>query len=289
MRAEMRALTAVLTVLLAGVAQPRDEPPVIRAHRFHAGPVKVFNAAGSVRLIGWNRDSLVVRGRVPRGERFFFGATDTSAKVGIDEHMDDSDQAPCDLIIYLPKGSTVSVKTVGASIEGQDVSGWFYTVTGAVRLGGVASSLDVLSMSGAVTLEATTPFARARAGSGALTLRGNPEDVDLSTISGGMTIDAPSIAHGQFSTVTGAIAYRGTPATAAILDFSSHAGNVELQMPREASGTFTLSTVSGSIANDLTASRAAAGNHAMRLVLGSGTARVTVRTFKSEIRLWTKR
>jgi hypothetical protein len=283
----------VMSAAMAVAARPAraqsagGDGPVLRArHLASNGQVKVFSATGSVHLIGWDRDSIVVRGRVARGERFYLVGSDSGVKLGLNEHIDSSNQAPCDLVIYLPKGARLALKTVSADVTGRDVSGWFYSVSGAVRLGGSASSLDVLSMSGAVELDATTPFVRARTGDGHLALRGSPQDADVSTIGGVLDISTPAVMRGQFATVSGDIHYRGAPAAGAIFDFSSHGGAVDLQMPPSVSGRFTLSTVTGPIENGFGRVRpAAASPNALTLTLGGGNAHVTVRTFKGAIRL----
>jgi hypothetical protein len=259
----------------------------------HLGPtaqIKLFNAAGSVRLVGWDRDSIVVRGRVARGERFYMAGGGDAIKLGIDEQAGARESRRCDLVIWMPKHSRVNVKTVSADVAGRDVSGWFYSVSGAVRLGGTASSLDVLSMSGDVDLDVATPWVRARTGDGHLTLRGAPEDADVSTIGGRLDVTTSTVMRGQFATVSGGIRFVGSPAPNAIFDFSSHGGDIELAMPPSASGRFTLSSVVGRIENAFVQARPAsapegAPPHALTMSLGRGDARVTVRTYRGAIRL----
>jgi hypothetical protein len=150
----------------------------------------------------------------------------------------------------------------------------------------------VLSMSGDVDLDVATPWVRARTGDGHLTLRGAPEDADVSTIGGRLEVMTNTVMRGQFATVSGGIRYVGSPAPNAIFDFSSHGGDVELAMPPSASGRFTLSSVVGRIENAFAQARPAsappaegAPPHAVTMSLGRGDARVTVRTYRGAIRL----
>jgi hypothetical protein len=262
---------------------------VLGARRFSAvGSVKIFVPAGNVRIVGWDRDSLVVRGRVARAARFYFTAEPAAAKLGIHESDGDTTLAPADLVVYMPRRGTVSVKTVSAPVSARDVSGWIYSVSGSVDVSGSASSMEVHSMTGTVDANVTVPSIRVTAGGGSVLLRGSPEDADVSTISGTLSVESRSIVRGQFATVTGDIHYAGAPPAGGIFELTSHSGSVELLMPATTSAMFTLSSVTGQIVNGLAQVRPmAAGPHSLRLSMGRGEAQMTVRTFKGPIRLRT--
>jgi hypothetical protein len=194
--------------------------------------------------------------------------------------------ARCDLLIYMPRRSQISLKTVTADIVASDVSGWFYSVSGSVRLSGSATTIDVQSMSGNVDLDVVTPWVRARTGDGNLLIRGSPQDVDASTIGGTLSIASAAIARGQFGSVSGDVHYAGGPATGAILDFSNHSGAIDLMLARSVSGVFSLSTILGAIENGFSEIRPISSTpRSIRLSLGRGGAQVSVRTFKGTIRL----
>jgi len=141
-------------------------------------------------------------------------------------------------------------------------------------------------MNGNLDLNVETPWMRARTGDGHLLLRGAPQDVDAATIAGTLDIATQTVLRGQFSSVSGDIHYVGSPASGGIFEFSNHSGAVDLLLPRDAAGTFALSSIVGQIENGFTNVRPAASTtHSMRLTLGRGGANVTVRNFKGAIRL----
>jgi hypothetical protein len=248
--------------------------------------LKVWGAGGRVRLVAWDEDSIVVRGRIMRPENFFFSGNDAGVKFGVEKRSTDSTPGRSDIVAYVPRRSTVSAKTVTGSIDGVGVSGWFYSVSGAIRLSGGARSIEAESMRGNLDLDVSTPWLRARTGDGHLLLRGAPQDVDASTIGGTLDVVAPTVLRGQFGSVTGDIHYVGTPVEGGVVEFSNHTGSVELLLPRTVSGVFSLSSVAGPIENGfLQTTPIAATPHAMRLTLGRGGSQVTVRTFKGAIRL----
>jgi hypothetical protein len=119
-----------------------------------------------------------------------------------------------------------------------------------------------------------------------VTVRGSPEDVDASTISGPLDVTSPAIQRGRFSSVTGNVRYAANPAPGSVFDFSDHAGTVEVYLPRSASSRLDLSTVTGTIQNTLSQVRpASAGEQTLTVRLGAGHAHMMVRTFKGAIRL----
>jgi hypothetical protein len=289
MRGSFALAVLVALCVAGGIAAQSNatDGPLLRArHATPAPQIKMFNPAGSVRIVGWNRDSIVMRGRIAQGEAFYLVGSDSEMKLGITEHSDNRPMAPCDLVIYLPKHSRVSLKTVTGSITGSDVSGWFYTVSGGVRLSGSATTIDVQSMSGNVDLNVVTPWARARTGDGNLLIRGEPQDVDASTIGGTLSIASAAILRGQFGSVSGDVHYAGSPAAGAIFDFSNHTGAIDLLLAKSVSGVFSLSSILGAIENGFSEVRPIASTpRSIRLSLGRGGAQVTARNFKGTIRL----
>jgi hypothetical protein len=253
--------------------------------------IKAWNPAGSIRFVGWDKDSVVMRGTIGGNvEPEFAGEGDGmklgSMKVGITGHWNDGAAAPSDLVVYMPRHGRVSVRTVTADITGEGVSGYFYTVGGNVRLTGQATSVEVETMNGSLDLNVSTPWIKARAGDGSLLLRGQPQDVDASTVGGTLSIATSTVLRGQFSSVAGDIHFVGDPPPRAILEFSSHSGAIDLLLPQDASALLALSSIAGPIQNGFARIRPSALTpQSMRLNLGRGEAQMTVRTFKGPIRL----
>jgi DUF4097 and DUF4098 domain-containing protein YvlB len=219
----------------------------------------------------------------PRNAYFAVGYA-RGMKIGVDDPRPGQPAPRGDIAIYLPRGTQVSVKTVNGDIDAADVSGWLYTVAGAVRVSGTAATIEVEDMRGDVDLNATVPWLRARDGSGRMTVRGAVQDADISTISGALDVPDGGIMRGQFASVSGDIRWNGAPAAGAILDFSNHSGAVDLALARGAAGAFTLSTIEGTIANAFAAVRPVAQEQrSAHFRIGSGGGDVTVRTFKGAI------
>ena len=271
----------------ASAQQPGANEPVLRSHALAAGaPLKMFIPSGTVQLIGWGRDSIVVRGHVPSPARLQMGGSSGAGYKIVIDQRDENASVASHISIYVPRASQVSLKTVDAVTTATDVSGWFYTVSGSIRLAGTMSTIDAEAMSGDIDLAATTPWARAKTGKGHLVIRGSPQDIDASTISGTLDVATSSIAHGRFTLVSGDIHYAAAMGQRSLFEFSNHSGAVDLLLPHDVSARFELSSVEGGIDNGFTQVRpAAAGVHNLQLRLGTGSADVTVRTFRGLVRL----
>jgi hypothetical protein len=250
--------------------------------------IKMFVSSGFIRIVAWDRDSIVVRGRIPWTGRFFLlgGNGDSSYKLGVEPRTIDSPEQPSDLVVNVPRRAKLAVKAVDASITAEGIGGWFYTVSGAIRLSGDAEHVDAESIRGDVDLNVTSMLVKARTGRGHMVVRGAPQDVDASTVGGPLDIAASSILRGVFGSVTGDIRYAAMPAPGSVFEFSDHAGTVNLALPRTASSRLELSSVTGPIANGFSPVRpASADSHSLTVRLGAGDAHMTVRTFKGAIRL----
>jgi hypothetical protein len=280
-------LSLVCLVASNGGAQSAADGPVLGAkYATSSTSFRLYNTAGRVRVIAWDKDSLLVRGRIPKPEEFFLVGGPQGVKLGIEGRWSVPNPGRSEFSVYVPRGSKVVIRTVTADIEGVNASGTFYSVSGAIRLSGSATSVEAESMNGNLDLNVETPWMRARTGDGHLLLRGAPQDVDAATIAGTLDIATQTVLRGQFSSVSGDIHYVGSPAPGAIFEFSNHSGAVDLLLPRDAAGTFALSSIVGQIENGFSNVRPAASTtHSLRLTLGRGGANVTVRNFKGAIRL----
>jgi len=281
-----RLLIAIALTARSALGQSAADGPVLKAHAIDStGSINLYVPTGSVRLVAWDRDSIVVRGQMARNARLFYGGGPQGVKMGV-EGPSRGDSEPSNLVIYMPHHGRASVRTASATIVGDGVSGEFYSSSGNIRLSGVVSSVEAEAMNGSLDVDLTTPWLRARTGDGHLLIRGAPQDVDASTIGGTLDIIAPKVMRGQFVSVSGDIHWIGSPARGSVFDFSNHNGAVDLALSPSASVALTLSSVTGTIENGFTrVTPIASPPRTLRFNLGNGDAHVTVRTFKGAIRV----
>jgi hypothetical protein len=292
----LRAPLIVAALVLVSMLMPdgaRAQTPVHRAMRVNRDVgVNVWVPAGSIRIIGWDRDSLVVEGTVTKGERLFFGGGAEGVKLGLEEGPPGSAPRPGRLTVHVPRGARLNVRTASASMEVSDVSGWFNTVSGDIRVSGSVADIQAEAIDGSIYLTATTPHARARSGSGTVSIGGRVDDLIASTVSGPLTVTAAGLQRARLESVTGAISIAAGIERASSVDVDNHSGSVELRLPATVAADFDLTSVAGAITNLFDSHVPAAGRQGrgqqLAFVTDPKGARVVVRTFKGPITLRTR-
>ena len=94
----------------AVVAQTEADGPVLGArHATSKTSFKMYNPDGRVRIMSWNRDSVLVRGRVAKPGQFFFGGGAQGMKLGVEVGSSDPNPGRSDFVVYVPRGSNVSI------------------------------------------------------------------------------------------------------------------------------------------------------------------------------------
>ncbi|MEP7327061.1 MAG: DUF4097 family beta strand repeat-containing protein [Gemmatimonadota bacterium] len=251
--------------------------------------IRIYNLNGSVRVEGWDRDTISVVATIgdPLKNRFFFGGGTRGAKMGIESPLD-LDQAPAHLIVKVPNRSRVWIKAATASIDlsglqgGVDVS----STSGNIRFEGSPDQLNLETMDGSIEVIANGPWMRAKTASGTITLRGGGEDVGATTVSGDVTLLSSGMRRVRMETVSGKLNFSGALARDGALTVESHSGPVDLLLPADLSAEFDLSTYEGTITNGFAPerrpTRQGAGEE-LHITALTGSANINVRTFKGPI------
>jgi hypothetical protein len=254
-------------------------------------PVRIQNIAGSVRVQGWDRDSVAIVGliREPPGQPFkaVHDPAGGGVKIAVWDAVSEK-VPPSTFDVYVPAGSQVWVRTASSSIH---VSG----VTGGVDVNSVSGRIDVVgapreliaeSMTGAVTLYANTRVLRAKTLTGALHLRGTVSDASATSVGGDILVEG-SIERGRFESIDGAVRFNGELSASAALDFINHDGAVELILPLKSAANIVVSTHEGTLQNEFNVQVRNMGSKLKgseyHFTLGPGGARIDVRTFRGRV------
>ncbi|HJQ20577.1 MAG TPA: DUF4097 family beta strand repeat-containing protein [Gemmatimonadaceae bacterium] len=257
--------------------------------------VRLGGAISRVKVLGSDVDSIVLIGALGAGSRIDGGALNVPGPVqGMKYFVDAPDEAGVRNNVFelrVPKGARVWIKAGSADVEADGVTGGLdlNIVGGSVRVSGKPRELIVESMDGSVTFAGTAGFARLKTATGDITLDGGGEDLTLSTVSGGVRAAGGAIERGRFESVTGPITFAGDVARGGDLRFDTHSGALDLRLARGADAEIDAETVLGTIENTWTKTRPAVGREGRGMDLGissgMGGARVSIRSFKGNVRL----
>lgn len=290
-----RTLPAVPDTVAVGATVAGARQRVDESRRAAPGvAVEVVNPTGSVRVIGWDRREVRVTGELgPEARRLRFEGDGDDLEIevvpgtGAERHELD----PSDLVIRVPAGGSVEVRTLVADVEVSGMRGEvdIESASGDVTVSGEPRELQVVSTGGDV---------RVRSGSGArevsvdtasgdVILEVAAGDVSATTLSGLLRVRADGLLAGSFESTSGNIEYSGAVAPGSSLDFENFSGNVEIAVDDDVSARFEVSSYSGAIDNDFGSEARSPGRHAsktgLEFTVGDGSAKISVETFSGNV------
>ena len=292
-RSSVRRLAPAASVLaatlaIAGAVQAQDRIDA-RVPFDPNGSLRIYNLVGTIRVIGWDRDSIAVTGTEGKGARFFSGGQRSGMKLGVDVNPELREAQPSDLEVRVPAGARVWVKGGSTEVEvtgmtgGLDVS----VVGGRIRVSGSPRELSAECMDGDIQIDGSPRWLRAKTAGGSITLRGSSDDLGFSTVSGTIVVTGDRFVRGRVESVTGDILFSGDVDRLGALDFDSHSGTVELALPLKVAATVDITTIAGRIENGLTSHRPVPGRDARGQELHFSTqstgANISVRSFKGAV------
>ena len=261
--------------------------------------IRVAGAISSLKIIGWEHDSLAITGSAPAGARFDGGVgapgasgPSRGAKFYLETYNDLFGGGTLELRV--PRGARVWAKSGSATIEVSGVTGGLdlNVVGGSVVVSSRPRELNIEAMDGDVRVMAGAEWLRVKTATGAIEVRGGSEDAGLSTVSGAIRVSDGRYERGKFETVTGDITYRGDVGFRGSMDMTTHSGRIELQLPPRPDVELDAATVTGAIENGVTSSRPVTGREGRGMELGfssgSGNTRVVIRSFKGNVVLKTR-
>lgn len=261
--------------------------------------VRVNGAYASLRVVGWEKDSLVITGSLPKGARFEPGIGSASdgpvkgAKFYI-EPPSAGGGATGTLELFVPVGATVWAKAGNARIDVSGIGGSLdlNLVGGAITVNGAPRELNVESMDGAVDISGTPAWMRVKTATGDITVRGAAPDAGFTTVGGNVILRDGTYERLRIEAVTGNVTFAAGLGRAGSLTIDSHSGTIDLQLAPKSSIDIDATTIAGTILNSVTARRPTPGREGrgeeLTLNLGVGDARATLRSFKGNIRLGTR-
>lgn len=294
-----RFLSTLVTLLAAAAPLAAQQKVDIRRAATPDVSVRLSGHFAALTISQWPKDSMALIGVVATGTRVEGGALNPTGPVQGMKMFAESPEGTSivnnRLELFVPRGARVWVKTGSADIVVNGVAGGLdlNIVGGSVRVNGKPRELIVESMDGAVTFTGYADFARIKTATGDITLtEAGGEDLTLTTVSGAVRV-APGereLQRGRFESVTGPIAYTGKLDRGADLRFDTHSGAVDLRIPRSSSLEMDAISITGAIENGWSSSRPIAGREGRGMELGfssgMGGARVSIRSFKGNVRIW---
>jgi hypothetical protein len=259
---KIKARLALLVLLLGcGTAaaqvqidQIRPAPPGIQ--------IEVENMFGTIEIIAWDRNEIQVTGSMAAGAEgleFEIDGEEGEAEICIEapDHWfydsDDDSEYRSDLVVQVPRGSSISIETINATVKVDGVSGAVEveTINGNVTISGDPSIVEIESMTGDIDVRAQAAEMDIEAASGSVLLFGATGIVEVESVSGEVVVEGSGLEEVSVETVTGPITLDVSVADQGEIGVETHSGDVELLLPSDMKATFSISTFSGTIENEV--------------------------------------
>lgn len=226
----MTAAAMLLAVTAAGAQQKIDRQIPLNA----MGLLRITNLLGSVRVTGWDKDSVSVGGSAGPDAQFYMGGTPVGIKLGV-EAAKGSTTETADIVVRVPVRARVWVRTTDGDVEVTAFNGDLdvSAVNSRVRIKGSLKQATLETLSGDVELTASPEYLRIRTGGGRVTWTGSSDDVAITTVSGGITVTGGTVTRGRFESVTGDVKFSGSTPPQGSLAFDTHAGDIHVGLAKD--------------------------------------------------------
>jgi hypothetical protein len=284
-------MRVLLMALLAFTSSVGAQTKIDRGLRLNRdAPFRIYSLAGTIKVTGWNRDSVHVRGTIPKGDDYHMGGTPTGAKSFV-ENADERNPRDAHLEIFVPAHAKLWIKTASGSVTVTTFSGGLdiYTVSGAISVTGNPDDLNAEAIDGNIQISGSPRFVRAKSASGRVQFSGTSDDATLSTVSGAVIVSSGKFDRARIESVTGPIQFSGSVALGGSTVFDTHSGTVDIAIPVGSGTDIEVVTIAGKIVNKLTSTIPRVGRYGrggeLNTTNGEGGAQLIAKSFKGNITL----
>ena len=285
-------LFAAAALLAASPAVRAGTPINERAAANPAGSVEVSNVAGTVRVIGWDRNEVEVTGELGVGaEKLEFAVADKVTRIKVIRPSKSSNVEDTDLVVRVPAASRLSVNTVSADIEVQGLLGAqrLQSVSAEISTAAAGEDVECKSVSGDVTVNGSFKkgLLTITTVSGDATALRVAGEVNANTVSGDITLGLGETNRSRVRSTSGDLTMAALLAADGKLDAESISGDVRLELVGAVDAEFDLSSFNGEIRNCFGPKAVSTSEYApgkeLRFREGQGSAHVRIKTLNGDI------
>jgi hypothetical protein len=288
-------LAALLVAMAPGAAFAQVK--VEGGHR--AAPdcsIRLQGPIATIRVTGWDRDSIAVAGSLPKGARMdnMFGSEPGAVVRGVKMLVEGAPGQirPAGIIeLRVPFGARIVLHTGSSDIEATALTGELDVTMlgGSVRVTASPRILTVDAIYATITVDGSPERVRLKSFEGDITMRGGSQNAEFSTAQGNIKVGGGMFDRAKFDATTGSISFSGDLTRNASFSITSHSAPIELQLSPKVSALIEATTTMGTIENALTKTAPTAGREGkgqqLSTELAKATAHIEVETFKGNVRL----
>ena len=249
------------------------------------------NVSGDIEITGVVGDTIQIDARKSGNPALVdIEVSQTGDRVRVETRYRGNRGPSVDFTVSVPSRTVVSVKSVSGDIDVRDVSGGVRaeSVSGDVEVTNVGNLMLAKSVSGSLTIDAAT----------------SPEELEISSVSGDVSVTAlkaegvsvesvsgevrltdVACERASVESVSGDIHYGGQLATSGRYEFQSHSGDVTLALAGDTGFELAAETFSGEVSSDFPMTAGRLRGKDVHGVFGDGSAMIQASTFSGDISL----
>jgi DUF4097 and DUF4098 domain-containing protein YvlB len=286
----IRLIGAGLAVALLALPAVADQQINETVKAKADGVVTVENIAGSIEVVGWDRNEVKVEGTlfgdVEKVE--IDGGKKVRIEVKYPRHAKRT-EGSAELVIHVPAASRVDVECISADVDVHDVTGIIdaESISGNVEVRGKCREVEAETISGSVTVDVDAAEVDVASISGNIKASGRDSDVEAESVSGNIWLEYEQFLSLEVESVSGDATVVGDLKAGGDFSFELHSGTLKLTVPGDVSADFRIETFSGGIDNGFgqkarKTSKYAPGRE-LEFTNGNGEARVNIDTFSGDV------
>lgn len=292
-------MKAILSALCAlGFAHGASGETVERSAEAPAtGEVEIVNVAGEVHVVGWERNQVQMQADLGRAvERVEFERRGDRTLIEVKYANGRGSSGSASLIIHVPQGSDLSIKTVSADQSIENVRGEqrLQAVSGAIRSQIWENDFEAKSVSGEIVArgQGKAGSTRATTVSGDISIDNHGGEFDLGTVSGEISLEATDLSRARLKSTNGRTRLDAALGPDARVDAETINGEIAVLLRGKLNAEFDIETFNGQIDNcfgpEPQRTSQYAPGRALRFEEGGGDARVRLKTLNGKIELCRK-
>lgn len=290
--------TLLRLALLASLALPAMAATPINESRplDPRGSIEISNVKGHIEVRAWDQSEVRIGGSLGDGvERLQIEGDRNQLEVKVRYPRNARSVEPTTLVIDVPRQARVEVDSVASTVEVTGVAGETLdveSVSGAVTVVGAPRNAEISSVSGSVRLNLNSRTVDIETVSGNVSLRGRiAGEIDAETVSGDIDIDTRGELARRIETnsVSGGARIKAGLASGGRISAESVSGNIRISAPATLSANVSGESFSGSLrapdANIIKPKYGPGSNFEHRYGSGDGEIRMETFSGNAELRL----
>jgi DUF4097 and DUF4098 domain-containing protein YvlB len=291
----MRLVVTVAAALLLGQAA-RAEEVQKSAQADPRGEVVISNVAGDVQVNGWDRNEVHVSADLSDDEQrldFKTSGARTTIEVVL-PRGGHSYQGSTDLVVQVPRNSSLVITTVSADQTIKDVRGMqrLQAVSGTIQTQLYNEDLELKNVSGEITVrgQGGKGSLRVNTVSGDMRLEDVGSEMDLTSVTGDMDVRVSELSKARIRTTNGDLELRAAKLTDDLrIDAEGINGNLRFRLRGSLDAEFDIETFNGAIDNCFgpkphKTSEYSPGN-ALRFKEGNGDGRIRIKALNGTVEI----